>query len=156
MFRGLDGDLAVDWRGAGHRPGGYAAGAVEEPDREPGDSHGQDGQPEVQHCLGHEGSQRDRYGADGVQDERRRGDLAGAEHGGDEGQGAEEEQDGYRGQCDAQRAGSECRTVSAGRSLKTRLMTNSTPTSADRANAFSRKATSPKMPVGDRRRGRGR
>ena len=71
--------------------------------------YGQDGETEVQHRLGHEGAQRDRYGADGVQDERRGGDLAGAEHGGDEAKGAEQEQDGRRGQCDAQRAGPECR-----------------------------------------------
>ena len=44
------------------------------------------------------------YGADCVQDERRRGDLPGAQHGGDEGEGAEQEQDGCRGQCDTQRA----------------------------------------------------
>ena len=65
-------------------------------------------EPEVQRRLGDEGPQRDRYGADGVQDQRRRGDLAGAEHGADEGKGSEQEHDGCRGQCDTQRAGPEC------------------------------------------------
>jgi hypothetical protein len=38
-------------------------------------------------------------------------------------------------------------TVLFGRSVKTRLITNSTPTSAERAKALTRKATRPKVPV---------
>ena len=37
--------------------------------------------------------------------------------------------------------------VWSGRSAKTRLITNSTPTSVASENAFNRKATSPKVPA---------
>jgi hypothetical protein len=54
--------------------------------------------PLTKHCLGHEGSQRDWHSADGVHGEWHRGNLTGAEHGGDEGKRADKEQDGHHGQ----------------------------------------------------------
>src|SRR4051794_20699236 len=49
-------------------PGGDTAGPVEEPDRKPAGAHGHGDEPEVQSRLGHERSQRDRYGAQGVEE----------------------------------------------------------------------------------------
>ena len=48
----LDGDVLVRGRGAGQGRDGDMAGAVEEQDRQPGDSHGQDDETKVQHDLG--------------------------------------------------------------------------------------------------------
>ena len=92
---------------AGRGPVVGVPGLGEEPDRQPGDAYGEDDKAEVECGLGYEDSQRDRDGAHGVQGERRRGDCAGPEHGGDEGERAEEEQHGGHGQCDAEGAGPE-------------------------------------------------
>ena len=121
-----------------HRPGGDAVGAVEEPDPEPGDSDGEDGETEVEHRLGHEGSGEMgtapiAYRTSGAAGTSRVRSMA-----------VTKARVPSRNRMDAavsaipSEPSRSAATVSAGRSLKTRLITNSTPTSADRANAFSR------------------